>query len=222
MNELDDRLRSDAHAWQDTIGSSPLPVVLATTARPASAASRWLGPVLAVAAVLIIAIAGADWTSVDREHARVAAGDSSAPIQVALTLDRTSAHPGETIAGTVTITNTTDSPISAGCALLVAVGLTNDTMDFEPIWAGVACSPDDEVTIKPGTTTVRLDVQTRYQSCDQAPPSRPVGNSACTPDPRAGSALPPLPAGDYDTQIVVLLRADLVAQPTPIRVTLTD
>ncbi|MCU1689540.1 MAG: hypothetical protein JWN20_1468, partial [Jatrophihabitantaceae bacterium] len=69
MPELDDRLRTDARTWQGAVDARSNAHSSELTELTAAPSRRWLGPVLAVAAVLIIAIAGAYWTNVDRDSA---------------------------------------------------------------------------------------------------------------------------------------------------------
>ena len=129
-----------------------------------------------------------------------AASASAAPgkATVAISLDRTTAPAGTTIAGTVTIDNQTGAPISAPggtCNGWLFVGLSNTKITYSPLNGSVGCAAFE---IPIGKSRYQISVSTRYQVCTQD-----AGQATYTHPTCLSSGMPPLPSGTYHTTVVI-------------------
>ena len=129
---------------------------------------------------------------------------------VAISLDRTTAPAGTTIAGTVTIDNRTGAPIAVPggtCNGWLFVGLFNAKITYSPLNGSVGCAAFE---IPIGQSRYQISVSTRYQACTQDPTQATYTNPACL-----SSGMPPLPPGTYQTTIVI----PIGRSPSPITTT---
>jgi hypothetical protein len=106
---------------------------------------------------------------------------------------------GSVLTATVTITNTTSRVIrSAGCGGPVQVGLARRGVPFNP--AELTCLQIG--SMRPGTTTTHLPVETTYQQCGGPP----------RPCPKDG--VPQLPLGRYHVSTITSFLGRTYVYPT--------
>ena len=229
MSDIESRLISDAQAWRSSV------TALAQSAPGSRMPRRWfsgrvLSPLLAAAAVLLVATTIALVTTAHRDAhpsaptptmavsttpQRVPA--SGAPIRARLVLATTTVKAGGELHGEVFITNTTAhdiQPPNTACNGLVRVGLTNSRVPFSPAWTLIRCPG---IILKPGTTTMPVTIPAFYDRCYQGTPSD--GYPRCIT--KAHNEIPALPPGIYFTSLAFNMDSHLVASAPPVQVTVT-
>ncbi len=148
-----------------------------------------------------------------------AAGHAGRPLDIRITVDRTTARAGTSITGTAIITNSTAHPIEIkdchGDWLNVA--LANGATTSESGWEQCLTLPPTQLPV--GTMRMPITIDTTYSECS------PHGGSipACIHDPSGRLAMPPLPPGTYSTIATMLAPENGVPEPTPntFQITLT-
>jgi hypothetical protein len=139
---------------------------------------------------------------------------ATAPLTMALHLDRTRAKVGPSISGVAVLTNhTTRALTSRGC-LVIEVGLANSSIPFDPAFVDSLCLRTNR--FPPGARTIKIAVLTTYLSCAQNPLGVSTSHPACT-----ATGMPPLPPGQYSTKVVAIGLPPGTALPSTTQVTLS-
>jgi hypothetical protein len=142
--------------------------------------------------------------------ASAASAAHRSPISIRIVLGTTLAKAGTPIHGTAILTNTNRTRLVVeACAYngWLFVGLTNQSVTFDPAVTTVGCAPS--VTLKPGANRFRITVATTYQECEVH------GTPRCTKN-----GAPALPKGTYHTDVVTLGLPKGTPTLTHLRVTL--
>jgi PASTA domain len=151
-----------------------------------------------------------------------ASGSASPPIGVHVSLDHNRAVAGQPIKGQVVLTNTTARDITVDACtknvVWLSVGLSGPV---DSVAGGgsllITCPPT--IRLHPGANRFPVTVATTYQGCIQP---QPDGSSQSSPQfpwcTVAGQ--PPLPAGRYDTKVVLKGLTGLTRVPNRIAVDL--
>jgi hypothetical protein len=146
-----------------------------------------------------------------------ASSQSSAPVKVHLNLNRKSVVRGQSIKGTVVLTNTTTRQITVEtCAAdgWLQVGLDGQGYTYQATSTLIACPPT--VRLAPGANRFPVTVHTTYGSCTEAGggPSTPQTPFCLSNKP------PPLRTGKYRTTVSIFGQAHLTQVPNRIIVSL--
>jgi hypothetical protein len=145
-----------------------------------------------------------------------ASGSSPAPIEVRVSLDHNRVPAGQSIKGTVILTNTTSRRITVeSCARngWLQVGLKGHGFTFSANSSLIACRPS--IGLAPGANRFAVTVLTTYEGCLQ-----PGGESLTSLPPCTSTGPPPLPAQRYSTTVSITGLAHLTDIPRAITVTL--
>jgi hypothetical protein len=122
---------------------------------------------------------------------------------VTLHLDQTTVLAGTPIHGVATVTNRTAAEIAMPggiCNGWLFVGLMNRAVKFQPATGGVGCAPFE---VPVGVSKYPITIGTTYQSCEPPPLEPGASGPACLEDGFGASLMPGLPAGSYQTVVVV-------------------
>lgn len=130
---------------------------------------------------------------------------------VTVWVSRTAVKAGTSIPATVTVDNRSGHPIAIeGCpGIDYEMVAGNSTVPNSPVIPSVACSS----TMSPGVHVFHTKVETIYMGCGGGDGSPPCGRPP---------GLLPLPAGTYQTQIVLPGARPSVPTPRPLTITLTS
>jgi hypothetical protein len=145
-----------------------------------------------------------DWTGVAG-----ASGSSAAPVKVQVSLHRSRVVAGQSIKGTVVLTNTTSRPITVeSCAQngWLQVGLKGHGYTYQATRTLIACPPS--IRLAPGANHFEVSVLTNYEGCLQ-----PGGESRRSLPRCTSTGPPPLPPGTYST-IVSIMGLAQATQPS--------
>jgi hypothetical protein len=124
-----------------------------------------------------------------------AAGSSSFPVQVRVSLTQHEVTAGQPIKGSVVLTNTTHKMITVNsCAAngWLQVGLKGHGYTYSATSLAIACAPS--VRLRPGANRFPVTVLTSYEECLQPGGQSLTSLPACT-----ATGQPPLPTGKYST-----------------------
>jgi hypothetical protein len=149
------------------------------------------------------------------------ASGSPAPIRVSLSLVHHRVAAGQTIKGTVVLTNGSSRSILVNtCAEdgWLEVGLKGHGYTFEETSSLVACKPT--VRLKPGANRFPVVVLTSYETCQQPPEAPSRALPACVSTGSSATELPPLPVGTYSTTVYITGLSHLTQTPNRLEVTL--
>lgn len=194
------------------------------------------GRAFAAALVIVVFVAGvfAVRTGSSRRRTTVAATvgqttstsaalDRNAAISVQLVLDQNVVRAGTPILGFVEITNPTGQAATARICDVdpwPTVFLTSPTLQYEIPTSAVLCN--GAATLPPGTTRRPVTISTTYPACSY-PTAGFVATASipfCVGTSDPPSQLPPLPPGNYKTEIVMPPVSHQVELPRPTDVTL--
>ena len=162
-------------------------------------------PALVSCAGLLLAVAAGAWLlqmqSSDSANQRGAtprgavprAGDVQGVVAELEIPANTSVKAGDSLQGTVVVTNHTGRPQDfTGCGELFQVVLHNESAAQQR--GGFACALS--FSIPDGSSSYPVTISTRYSACVP-------GGSTTAPDCLASGTAPPLPAGEYQADLVV-------------------
>ena len=143
----------------------------------------------------------------------------SPPIKVHVSLDRHRAVAGQSIKGSVVLTNTTAKDITVEtCARngWLTVGLSGRVNAYSFVHTTIGCLPTTRIV--PGPNRFGVTVDTTFTSCTQP---QPAGNPPTPTSPTCTvSGLPPLPGGRYSTTVDVVGLTGLTQRPNRVVVEL--
>jgi hypothetical protein len=142
---------------------------------------------------------------------------TSPPVKIHLALQRDEVVAGQTIKGTVVLTNTTSRRFTVkACAKdgWLQVGLKGHGYSYGATSLLIACPPS--IRLAPGPNHFSVSVLTSYQSCVQPGGQLLTPIHQCTP----GGGLPALPAGKYSTTAFIFGLQGLTQTPKSVTVTL--
>jgi hypothetical protein len=165
-----------------------------------------IGRAALVAVVFVAVWSGVAW-----------AGTPAAPIKVHLVLQQDRVLRGDSIKGTVVLTNTTSKRITVNtCAAngWLQVGLKGHGYAYAAVSTLIGCAPS--VQLAPGPNQFPVTVLTKYEGCVQSGGGTITTQTPlCTPD-----GLPALPAGRYSTTLFIAGLSNLTQPPNRIVVRL--
>jgi hypothetical protein len=178
-----------------------------------------IGVVIAAGAAFAVSQQGAAPVrqSVSSDPTTAPVQAAPAPIQISITLDRTSVVAGEDIHGTAAVTNSTGGPLATDACLQngpwLNVGIANAQIKYDPAFTLVGCAP---FVLPSGVTLMPITVLTTYLGCSQSAGQSSAQSPACLD----GNREPPLPAGQSTTSVVTLGPQGAKYVATPVDVTL--